>query len=475
MSTTAPAAGERLSLPAVLTFSLSGLPVASLIVGLGIFLQPYIAIHLGVGLTMVGFAWGAVRLIDIPIDPVLGVMMDRTHTPLGRYRVWLIVGAPILMLGVYMMFNAQRGIGPAYLIGWLLVMYLGISILGLAQSAWGAVIAPNYHERSRVFGVLAMVGVVGMLLVLTIPALAGAGQAAADRAVPLMGWFVVIATPLCVAIVAWRTPEKVSRPVPGVGTRFNLGDYAGLATKPTMVRLLLAEFAIVLGTGWMTALYLFFFRDSRHFSQSQASVLLGVYILSGLVGAPTTAWVATRIGKHRTMMAATTAYSIGLCTVLMIPKGVVLGAVPTMLWCGFMASGFSLMTRAMIADVGDEVRLEQGKERISLIYALLGLTTKVSGAMASLIAYPLLDAVGYHAKEALKNSPEAVRHMEVVYLAGPTLLVLFGGACFIGWKLDEQQHGEIRAELDARDALYAEAPITESLTGQAAIPLVEPG
>ena len=58
--------------------------------------------------------------------------MDRTRTALGRYRVWLLAGVPILMLAVWRLYFAPVGIGMAYLIGWLLVLYLATSILTLA-------------------------------------------------------------------------------------------------------------------------------------------------------------------------------------------------------------------------------------------------------------------------------------------------------------------------------------------------------
>jgi len=464
-----PRHSAHLGLATLLVFAAPAIPVASLIVGLSIYLQPYIAEHLGVGLTMVGVAWGAVRLIDIPVDPLLGVLMDRTRTGLGRYRVWLMLGAPILMLGVYMMFMAPRGVGPAYLIGWLLVMYLGVSIVTLAHAAWGAVLAPAYHDRSRVFGVLSVVGVLGMLLVLTIPILAPAilghgGPGKAPQIVPLMGGVVVLSIPLCVGLAAWRIPEVVAPDTAAGPPMAALRDYLAVAAKPEVLRLFFGEMAIVLGTGWMTAVYLFFFRDSRGYNTQQSSILLGVYILSGIVGAPATAWIAGKAGKHRTLMVTTTAYVVGLSTVLLIPKGNVLAGLPIMLWCGFMAAGFSLLTRSMAADVADVLRLEQGKTRVSLVYALLTLAAKIAGALASLLSYPLLDMLGYHAVDGLKNTPEAILRLGLVYIVGPGVFVLLGGACFIGWRLDEARHAKVRAELDARDAALGEESAVPSLT-----------
>jgi len=88
--------------------------------------------------------------------------------------------------------------------------------------------------------------------------------------------------------------------VPVHRERFPLADYWALAKKPAMLRLLGAEVALTLGPGWMSALYLFFFRDALGYSTGQASGLLAVYIAAGVIGAPVTALVSRKLGKHRT-------------------------------------------------------------------------------------------------------------------------------------------------------------------------------
>jgi len=64
------------------------------------------------------------------------------------------------------------------------------------------------------------------------------------------------------------------------------------------------------------------------------------------------------------------------------------------------------------------------------------------------------------------NTPEAIRGLELAYLIGPVFFVMVGGACFLGYKLTAQRHGEIRAELERRDAVYDEAPVLQSITGE---------
>ena len=69
-------------------------------------------------------------------------------------------------------------------------------------------------------------------------------------------------------------------------------------------------------------------------------------------------------------MAATTAFSLGVMSILAVPRGAVLWAAPAMIWAGATSAAFGFLISAMLADLGDEFRLEQGKERLSLLYAL---------------------------------------------------------------------------------------------------------
>jgi Na+/melibiose symporter-like transporter len=449
----------RLPLPTILTFAAVTLPMSALGIALAIFLPRYFASHLGVSLVVVGGAFGFVRLIDTPVDPVLGLMMDRTRTAIGRYRVWLLIGAPILMLAVYQLFMAPMGISRLYLVIWLLCLYLGTSIIGLAHTAWASTLATAYHERSRLFAVLTVVGIAASVVVLGIPSLAGHFKLGDPDGVKAMGWLVLCLAPLGIGLVAWRIPERVAADV-HTTERFAFSDYWNLIRKPAMLRLVAAQVCLTLSPGWMSALYLYFFKDVLGFSIGVASGLLGVYILAGVAGAPATTWLSSKIGKHRALMIATSAYSIGLCAVMVIPKnGNILTAIPVMLWCGGMASGFNLLIQSMTADVGDEVRLEQGKQRMSLIYSLTSLAAKVAGAGAIFLSYWVLARVGYDPKITAHNTAHAIMGLELAYVIGPIVFAMLGGACFIGWKLDAVRHGEIRQALDARDLQFAEAAI----------------
>ncbi|MFI4934717.1 MAG: MFS transporter [Caulobacterales bacterium] len=461
--------GYRAPLPTLLAFALPGLPIGALAVALSVYLPRFYASHIGLSLAAVGTAFMAVRLADMLFDPFIGIVMDHTRTPLGRYRIWLLGGAPLLGIPVYMLFLAPMGVSYFYLIGWLFIYYLGTSVIALSHASWASVIASNYHDRSRVFGAIQVVSTIAATAVLIVPALLSSNPI---TNVQDMGWFIVVVTPLGILAASIFTPERIVQE--HSKEKVTLRDYWEMVSWPEMRRVVAAAFCLTLGPGWMSAMYLFYFQDSRGFSFRTATFLLALYIAAGVLGAGGLSWIATRLGKHRTLMLASTLYSLGLMTLNFLPKGALLPAIVIMFSLGFLAAGFVLLGRAMCADVGDAIRLAKGKHRQGLLYAMMTSVEKIAGALSIGLTFTILSWVGYNAKEGAHNTPTAIHGLELVYLIGPITFVMLGGACYIGYKLDHQRHAEIRAALEVREAMIGEAAIVESLSGGQTLPGVVP-
>ncbi|MFC3070801.1 MFS transporter [Phenylobacterium soli] len=451
-----PQTSDSLGLASVLAFASASIPIAALQLALSVHLPRYFASHIGLSLATVGTAFALVRLVDIPLDAVLGVVMDKTKTRFGRYRFWMALGAPVLMLALYMLMQSPEGVGLGYLFTWLLAMYMGYSGMYLSHLAWGGTLSRTYHERSRIFGAIGGLGVAGAVAVLLIPVVMTSLKFSDAQGVQAMIWFIIGGVPLAAALVLGSTKERIRKEHP---LSFKISDYLGLLTRPNVLRLLLADLCVTLGPGWMAALYLFYFRDSRGFGTGPANLLLAIYIAAGFVGAPFTAFIANRIGKHRALMLNTTVYSLGLILVPFLPAGNFAAFAPGMFVVGAMQAGFTVMIRALAGDIADELRLESGREWMGLVYALTNGTSKLAQAGAIILTFNFaLTAVGYNAKEGAHNTADAIHGLELAYIIGPIVFVMIAGACFIGYRLTSERHAEIRKALEERDALYAEPP-----------------
>jgi glycoside/pentoside/hexuronide:cation symporter, GPH family len=447
-----PAAPGRLSLAAVLCFACAHLPFAALNLSIAVPLPRFFATPLGLG-AAAGGIFGLVRLIDIPVDPALGLMMDRTRTRFGSYRPWLVVAAPILMLAIYMIYQAEPGVTAGYLLVWLLVLYIGLSLLLVGGNSWASTLATSYAERSRIFGAMTALGVLGAALALAIPILADSRGLTEGEGVRWIGWFLMGLAPMAIAVAVIRTPEQVAPEAKGL--QFKLADYGALMTRPDVVRLIVADFFVTLGPGWMSALYLFFFHDSRGFSLTEANVLLAIYILAGLAGAPAAAWLANRISKHLALLVNTTGYSLILIVLFFQPKGDFSTMAPTMFAAGALAAGFTVLIRSITADIADEIRLEGGRQLVGLLYALTSATTKAATAFAVALTFAYLGWANYDFTAGANNGAEQIRALDIAYIVGPIVFVMIAGFCFLGYKLTADRHAAIRRELEARDALAA--------------------
>lgn len=437
----------RLSTPRLLAFSTGSIPAYMLITMLSVYLPPFYAGRMGTTLTAIGATIGMLRLTDLGLDLALGWLMDKTRTPIGRYRPWYLAGLPVLWLAVYKVFNPPLAVDTGYLFGWYILLYVAYSMLVLGHSAWAAAISSDYHERSRMFGWMLGMGVFGSSLLQATPILThGAVKPADPNSIAAIGWIIIGVSTALVLLTALAAPERPAAPPAKDRTTFK--DYAAVFTNPSMFRLVAADLFLVLGPGASAPIYLFFFHEAKGFALGAVSILLIPYTAAGIVGAPFWAGVARRLGKHRTVQLAGLGYAITQTILMAVPAGMFWATFASMFTVGFCGAAFIVLIRAMVADVADELRLQTGQERSGVLYALVTLTQKLGSSLAVTIIYPILDAVGFDPKPGAVNTPGAIRGLEMCYVFAPIILVVVGSACLIGYKLDARRQSEIRAALD---------------------------
>lgn len=442
---------QRRSNWSLAAFAAPCLPLAGLGLPLVVYLPEFYASELGLSLAQVGFAFAAVRILDMAFDPFIGGVMDGTRSRFGRFRPWFAIAAPILMLSTAMLFMAKPGVTTLYLWTWLLVLYAGVSISSLSQLAWGAAISPEYNQRSRIYAWWQGGNVIGMILVLTLPALLPfVGVKGHAEAVGAMGWFVVLLLPLTVALAVWRVPEPT---ITTARERSGFSEYFKLLKRPAVARILIVDFLVGTGPAITGALFFFFFVRAKGFEKSTASLLLLVYFVGGLVGAPIWTWLAYRIGKHRALAVSSLFYAVVTLASLLIPKAnLPIGAL-MMFLAGITYAAGAFLLRAMMADVGDEVRLDTRVERTALLYALLSGTVKIGSALAVFVTFSLLGTMGFDPKA--KTGDAGIPGLMGMFALLPAALAIAASAIVAGFPLTEKRHTEIRDALAARDLAEA--------------------
>jgi GPH family glycoside/pentoside/hexuronide:cation symporter len=439
-------------------FAAPCLPLAAFGLPLVITLPRYYSETLGLSGSAVGLAFLLVRFLDIGFDPIFGVVMDRTQTRWGRFKPWFVLGTPITLLGVAMLFLARPGVGPVYLWLGLLVTYIGFSICVLAQTSWAATLTTDYNDRSRVYAFWQAGNVIGMVLVLLLPValtflhlISGSAEQVRSQ-----GWFIILLMPLTVALAVWRVNEPRPIGAESVSTA-SLADYLRMLGRPTVVRILLVDLLMGLAPSIAGTLFFFYFIRVKAFTETAASELLLIYFLAAIVGAPIWTLLANRIGKAATLMASCVIYAlVQFATIAMpafnpaLPVMSLLLAMPFVVFAGLPYSAAPLLARSMMADYSDEERLESGVDRTGVLYAILTGTVKIGGALAVGVMI-ILEWLGFSAAHPAASTPGGMMSLQAFYAFAPAVIGLLAAWSLVGYPLSAAKHAEIRRQLAERD------------------------
>ena len=413
-----------------------------------VYLPRFYTEGMGLSLVTVGTIFTLARIWDVITDPVMGIVIDKFDTRWGRRKHWIAISIPILVLSVWMVFMPnQESVSAGYLLFWLIVLYVGYTMLAIAHQSWGAELALTYDDRSRLFGWREIFVIAGMTVVLGIPAtLELTGMSSQSAKVASMGWFCLILFPLLVVPTLTMVPDTRSKPQSSVPWTEAMKV---LASNNLLWRLLAADLASGFGTAVSGALYIFvaatYFKLPEH-----ASIALLFYFLASFLAMPMWLKLAYKVGKDVALKIAllyAVVINLGLIPIAQegsvvvlwgftIAFGVAFGAAPTLL-------------RSMMADLTDEDELRSGQKRPGLFFALLTTTNKLGAAFAVGASFAILE-VAFGFVPGGDNSSEALDGLLVTYCVGTAFGLFMAFLSMLKYPLDRTAHDEIRRELERR-------------------------
>ena len=107
----------------VMPISGAGMPIF-------VYLLPFYANELGLGLTAVGLIFFIGRFTDVLTDPVMGFLVDRYQLPKSKHKHWIAISIPVMMLATYLLFfPIKESINSAYLFISLFIIYAGFTLV----------------------------------------------------------------------------------------------------------------------------------------------------------------------------------------------------------------------------------------------------------------------------------------------------------------------------------------------------------
>ncbi|HZF43033.1 MAG TPA: MFS transporter [Sphingomonadaceae bacterium] len=408
----------RLPFRRLALFALPAIPAAAISFPIGAYLPPFYAAATGMDLATLGAVFMLARLGDLLIDPAMGALSDRTRSRWGRRKPWLAAGAPILMVGAWLLFFPPADAGIGWLAGALAVVYLGYTMLTITQYAWAADLSDDYHERSRLQGAVVIASIAGLLSAMLLPALVeGSAADPLTARVEAIGWYALVLTLPAVMLACAAVPAGTAEG----GVEASLLDATRrLLRRPEFVRLLLADFIQGVAGGLLLSGFLFTAASYWKLGDRSALLLL-VFMASGVVCVPIWLRFARTMAKNSATALASATTIPFIVALFFVPPGNLLLVALLMVGFGSTMGVWIFLTRSMVADLDELEFRASGRRQAGTAFALVTLSTKLGGALAVGLSFWVFQMIGFDARTPGATAPDIALGIATVTLGGPIL------------------------------------------------------
>ena len=391
------------------------------------------------------------RFIDAFTDPIMGMLGDNTRSKMGKYRPWIIFGAPVLGLLVFLLFTAPE-MSATMKVVYAYVIYilysLASTVVNIPYHALTPVISKDPQQRTVIVTWKQGMGTVSQfiitILALPLVELFGGGK----QGWAIYGALIGILTTVSFWICAWggKKYDKVDETVSK--EKFNFKENIQLITKnKPMLMLMIAFGTDVLANATYSAVNMYYFKYVLGRVDLVAPVATAI-LIGGIVSLPFLPFLSKLLGKKRLYWFGSLLSILPLAVMWIKPTAPVIILMSMMGAFGFMSRIPSNMGWAMLPECSDYAEWKYGKRGDGLLSSSLTFINKFGMAIGGFIASFFLGLVGFVANQ---DQSEVVLNMIVFLRFGMPILGYIASLISMHfYEITSEKYEEIRKDLDKR-------------------------
>ncbi|WP_026561016.1 MFS transporter [Bacillus sp. J37] len=396
------------------------------------------------------------RVWDCFVDPILGLIMERTKSKHGRFRPYILYGAfALCALNILTFYTPDFSMTGKIIYAGITYLLLGTvhSMVSVPYGALATVMTRDTEERTSLNAYRGVFGQVAGILTgaAVMPLIMFLGNGNQQN-----GFFYaaivlsLVSAPLlfmtfknCKEVIA---PEAMEKP--------SIKESLKAVSSNIPLLLILANLFIVLmglfgrlGTLTYYAIYVL----NR---PELIAVLFTLLSVCGAIGALFLPFVAKFMEKKTLMIFGTiisgvafiAIYFTSSTNISMIIIWTIIACIPIGL--------ASPLCFSMVADCIDEHQVKTGKRADGSIYSVFSLSTKIANAIVGATAASILGLIGYVANT--QQTPEVVNGINMLVNLGPGILFILSTIPLFFYKITKARASENTQELLRRKSELTE-------------------
>ena len=396
------AAGQRREIGwgGMIGYSISEIGVTGMVVFGSFYFFSYMTNTLGIPPLIAGSIFFATKVFDVITDPLVGYLSDRTTGRMGPRRPWILAGAfvmgPALAIAFLAPFSADSWVlNAVWFSAFLMLAYLGLTLIGVPYGAMTAEMTENYNRRSLITSIRMWTGTFGILMgavgYATLTANFGDLTIEGYRG----GMFVILPLmiiPTLITVFATRN-VPVHR-----STEVQHGFFDGLKIALSSRAFVILALSYILMVGMITVVTSnvnAMVEYMLEMDQSVMQILSAALLLPTILAIPVWAVVAMFIDKKLGLLIGGVIYAIGMALIFTVGPGEINKLMLFLVVMGVAYAAYQIFPWSMLPDVISEAQHTHGGSLAGLFNGWWTTAQKFGIALGPLLAGVALGIGGY--------------------------------------------------------------------------------
>ncbi|WP_282926278.1 MFS transporter [Helcococcus kunzii] len=420
------------------------------------FVQAYVLFYfteiLSIDPKIVGTLLLAARGIDAITDPIMGAIADRTRSQMGRYRPYILFGAPLLGVAIAALFwnPGFSGKNQIFWIYFIYILYSLIStVVNIPYHSLTSVLSEDPNQRTAIASAKQFMSVPAIfivtVLVLPMVKFFGDGEQGWFIVASILGLIIIISFLLC-SMSAKR--HDILENIKPSKRKMNIKSQFELLTKNKPLLMLV----IAMGTNNLAnaaqqgvAIHFWTYNINRIDLFPKLNFIGLVLSIPVFILMPK---IASKIGKKKLFVLGTIAAICPFLTLLFVPYNQVTIIFIMLVINAILGPFTGALPWAMLPDTIDFGEWKVGIRGDGLGSSTMTFFNKLGGAIGGSLAATFLAYGGYVANQA--QSQESLNTILLIFTIFPILGHLASLISMKWYNIDNKMHEKITNELNKR-------------------------
>ena len=412
-----------------------------------LFLFIYYTDVFGLPAAAVGTMVLVARVLDAVLDPLSGIIADRTQSRWGKFRPFVLFGAiPFGLCGYLMFSNPALGASGKLIFAYItyIMMWVAYTVVNIPYSALMGVMSASSADRTSLSTYRFVCAFSGGLAInaLTLPLrdYFGGGDAATGYKYTMLVFSIV-----SVAMLLYTFSQTRERVVPTSDPDASLGmDLKYLFSNGPWLVLFVAAFLTLTNVGVRNASIIYYFKYNVG-DESKFTLFGTIGTIAFIAGAMATPLFLRFFNRRALMIGLTSVNAIAMAAFFFVdPKSMLtlhlLNIVGT-----FAAGPTPAIVWSMYADTADYGAWKFGRRTTGLVFSAAVFAQKIGLAVGSFMLGWILTFAGFVPNIA--QTPRSLLGIKIVFSLLPGAIGLLSGLAIIFYKLDDNTVRTMEREL----------------------------